>query len=95
MASVERKTMDILAEMTASKECSNSGNHDKANDFLERTTMCSISISTCFICSICIVLVRNYCHINLNAFCCARLQSRDAKSMLNVATFLKTAVLPS
>ena len=36
MAPVERKTVDFVAEITASNECLNSESHDKANDFLEK-----------------------------------------------------------
>ena len=39
-----------------------------------------------------IVLSTKLLSHDLNAFWCVRLPSRDAKSMLNVATFFKTAV---
>ena len=42
--------------------------------------------------SISIVLRTKLLSHDLNAFWCVRLPSRDTKSMLNVATFLKTAV---
>ena len=45
-----------------------------------------------FVRSISIVLLTKLLSHDLNAFWCVRLSSRDAKSMLNVATFLKTAV---
>ena len=69
-------------KLTASKECSNSGNYDKANDFLEGRTVRSIWMSTCFICSISIVLRTKLLSHDLNAFFCVGLPSRDAKSML-------------
>ena len=46
----------------------------------------------CFIRSISVVLHTKLQSHDLNAFWCARLWSRDAKSMLNVATFLKMGV---
>ena len=48
-----------------------------------------------FVRSISIVLHMKLLSHDLNAIWCVRLPSRDAKSMLNVATFLKTAVLTS
>ena len=55
--------------------------------------MRSISVSKFFVRSISIVLCTKLLSHDLNAFWCVRLPSRDAKSMLNVATFLKTAVI--
>ena len=90
MVPVEQKQWIFLLKITASNECSNSGNHNKGNNFLERRTVHSIWMSTCLICSI--VLHTKLLSHDLDAFCCVRLLSHDAKSVLNVATFLKMAV---
>ena len=84
--------MDFLQGAPASNECSNSRNHGKAKNFLERRTMRSIWMSACFICPISIVLRTKLLSHDLNVFCCVRLPSRDTKLMLKMATFLKTAV---
>ena len=55
--------------------------------------MRSISVSKFFVRSVSIGLRTKLLSHDLNAFWCVRLPSRDAKSMLNVATFLKTVVI--
>ena len=59
-----------------------------ANDFLERRSVRSIWLRNFFIRSISIVLRTKFLSHDLNAFWCVPLPSRDAKTMLNVATFL-------
>ena len=50
----------------------------------------SIWLSPCFHHSISIVLLTKLPSYDLNAIWCARLPSRDAKSIVNMATFFKT-----
>ena len=66
---------------------------DKISDFLERRSVHSIWLAKFFVRSISIVWHTKLLSHDLNAFWCVRLPSCDAKSMLNVATFLKMAVL--
>ena len=65
----------------------------QSQGFLEQRILHSILMSTCFICSISIALHTKLLSHDPDRFCCVQLPSRDAKSMLTVATFLKMAVV--
>ena len=78
---------------SSSNDCSYSWNHDKADEFLKWWSVNSIWLSPCFLCSFSIVFWMKLLSHDLNAFWCVRLLSRDAKSLLNVAMFMKTAVI--
>ena len=90
MAPVERNTIDFLAEQRFELilELMKSRHSQRV---LERRSVHSICLSRFFVRSISIVLCTKLLSHDLNAFWCVRSPSCDAKSMLNVATFLKTA----
>ena len=69
----------------------NSGNHDKTKTFGTKNRAFDLDVDKFYPCYFC-RFVNEINVTDLNAFCCVGLQSRDAKSMLNVATFVKTAV---
>ena len=61
---------------------------------LLRTKKCTFDLAIeVFVRSISIVLRTKLLSHDINVIWCVRLPSRDARSMLNVATFLKTAVI--
>ena len=92
MAPVERTTIDFVAgeqrfELTL--ELMNSRHSQRLSGTKKRTFDLAVDV---FVRSISIVLRTTLLSHDLNEFWCVPLPSRDAKSMLNVATFLKTAV---
>ena len=98
MVSSEGKIMVFLKNSSSTKD-SKSQSRVRSIRCLE-TKLPGICIHSiwhlrCFLFSIFIVLhTKNPPH-DVNALWCVRLRSHDAKSMLNVATFLKTAVYES
>ena len=68
----------------------NTQNYDEADEFLERRSA-SMWPSQSYLRSVSIVLGTKLPSYDPNAFQRVRLPSSDAKSMLNVATILKTA----
>ena len=93
MVPVERTTMDFLTEENiASNKCPNSWTRDKANEFLEQRRVIRSGCPCAFSMSSSIVLLTKLPSHNLDALWCVLLPSHDGKSMLNLVTFLQTAV---
>ena len=92
MAPVEQKTTDFLAENNRFEPMLEFRKSQQSQRRFGTKNLCSIWMSTCFISSVSIVLRKKLLSHDLNAFCCVRLPSRDAKPMLNVIIFPKMAV---
>ena len=93
MAPVERKTIDFLAgeqRFELMLEQMKSRHSQRLSRTKKRTFDLAVKD---FVPSVSIVLRTKLLSHDLNAFWCVRLPSRDAKSMLNVATSLKRLYL--
>ena len=93
MSPVERKTIDFLVgeqRFELMLELMKLRHSQRLSRTKKRTFDLDVGV---FVRSISIVLSMKLLSHDLNAFWCVRLPSRDAKSMLNVVTFLKTAVV--